>query len=198
MTTPLPAFKGTYFFPGAGMEGGYIGEWVETLQNAGIGNVQAVDPALWSVGKTNDVLRVPFEKSVRDDEAAPLSRQFSTEGEQFNLFGYSYGSLQAAQAAMDYADRGGKVDHLILLGSPIQQEFLDQHRAHPNIGSVFVQDLPGDPVYAGMDQQDMFKAALELAGKETYDGHRYYNDTGPKAQRRKAAYAEFLYRNRVR
>lgn len=68
------------------------------------------------------------------------------EGEQLNLMGYSYGSVVQAHAALALADKGIKVDNLVLVGSPISSDS-ELYKAlldNPNIGKVIRYDIPDD------------------------------------------------------
>jgi pimeloyl-ACP methyl ester carboxylesterase len=61
--------------------------------------------------------------------------------EQFNLVGYSYGSLIAAQTAHVYASNGHIIDHLVLIASPIDNDFLHELKCNKNIRRVIIIDL---------------------------------------------------------
>ncbi len=201
--TPAPIRtprKGTHFFGGAGMDRAYIGDFVNAFKEAGVEHARAVDSERWSDGVFSDFLDVAFERS-RDFELTG-DADFGDQGEQFNLVGFSYGGTQAAQAAADYADRGGTVDHLVLIGTPISQKFLDALENHPNIGKVIVKDIPGDPVHAGMDFWDLPGAAVtflrQMAEDETGvdgvpgEGHFYYSGDDPESARRRRELVEML------
>lgn len=68
------------------------------------------------------------------------------EGEQFNLAGYSYGSVLQAQAALRLANDGQYIDNLILIGSPISDDskLMRQLKGNKNIGNVLRVDIEGD------------------------------------------------------
>lgn len=76
----------------------------------------------------------------------------TNEAKQFNLIGYSYGSMLAAQTAKSYANLGYVVDHLVLIGSPTDADFLSLLQSHKNIKKLTIIDLTehGDPIHAGM------------------------------------------------
>lgn len=68
------------------------------------------------------------------------------EGEQFNLAGYSYGSVLQAQAALKLADSGQTIDNLVLIGSPIsdKSDLMKQLKNNKNIKNVMRYDIKGD------------------------------------------------------
>jgi hypothetical protein len=193
-----PALKGTTFFGGAGLNGNYIQDMVKALDEAGIKGARAADPKKWSSGMPLDALSVFSERS-RDSDESDLTAM-GKKGDQFNLVGYSYGGLQAAQGAIDYAEKGGKVDNLILIGTPVDAEFLQQLKKHPNIGKVEVIDLSehGDPIKAGMGTADLIMSLPKL-GKDYYTeekgtqrGHFYYSGEGSESRTRRRALANRL------
>jgi len=195
---PLP-HKGTTFFDGAGMEGPYIVDMVKVLEEAGVENVRAADRRKWSGGAIFDSIDA-FNKRRRDDEVSDLS-EIETTGDQFNLIGYSYGALQASQAAIDYADNGGKVDHLVLIGAPISKVFLGKLNNHPNIRSVEIINLSkyGDPIHAGMSTAELFMSipalgADFLSGKYgNIRGHFYYGGKPPVGHARRRDLASRVF-----
>jgi len=195
----LPTLKGTVFFGGAGMMGEYNDDMVQALTEAGLANVRPAHRALWSKGNLLvDTVSVLFENN-RDTKQSDLS-DMNAGGNQFNLVGYSYGSLQAAQAAADYADHGGNVDHLVLIASPINHGFLAYLQHHANIGAVIVIDLLeyGDSIKAGMSDWEIVKAAPALIiqfnkgrlGAE--EGHFYFSDEGEAGKQRRRLLAHRL------
>jgi pimeloyl-ACP methyl ester carboxylesterase len=126
---------------------------------------------------------------------------------QFNMIGYSYGSLLAAQTAYFYASNGHVVDHLALVGSPISEEFLDELKRCKNIKKIIVTDLKeyGDPIFAGMSQIRLFITILKLKKQmsETLEkkegvGHFYYATATPEGNRRRRELAGYLFRQGIR
>ncbi|WP_342618893.1 thioesterase domain-containing protein [Rhodoferax sp. GW822-FHT02A01] len=124
---------------------------------------------------------------------------------QFNLIGYSYGSLLAAQTANCYANKGHTIDHLVLIGSPIDGDFLTKLRNHPSIAHVVVINLTaeGDDIYAGMPQatfaNPMFIEKLAsdmLSGKG--EGHFYYGHAVPVLDTRLKELAKYIYSKGLR
>ncbi len=69
-----------------------------------------------------------------------------TEGEQFNMAGYSYGSVLQAQAALKLANGGQVIDNLVLIGSPIsdKSDLMKQLKSNSNIKNVIRYDISGD------------------------------------------------------
>lgn len=194
MDMPPPTnLKGTTFFGGAGMNGEYIPDMQKAFQEVGMKNVRAANPDVWSNGIFRDATGSFFERN-RDDDPSDFSH-FKTEGEQFNLVGYSHGAQQAAQAAADYADGGGTVDNLVLIGAPVSQEFLDELKSHPNIKNVIVKDLTeyGDDIHAGMSAGEQLLAApfmgLDINDKR---GHFYYSKENEEGLARRRHLAQWL------
>ncbi|MFA6019780.1 MAG: alpha/beta fold hydrolase [Rhodospirillales bacterium] len=192
--------KGTYYFGGAGMDGAYIGDMVNAMQENGVGNAQAVDRSKWSSGEEIDAPMTLLRRN-RDGAQTDFS-QFGKDGEQFNMVGYSHGGLQAAQAAADYASAGGKVDHLVLVGTPVSREFLDKLKSNPNIGKVIVKDIEGqgDPIRAGMSAGEHIRSLPKLmedrsAGEEQGRslGHFYYAGDDAVGSLRRRELAKQLY-----
>lgn len=177
--------RGTLYWGGAGLDGDYLAPQLEAFKAAGISHCY--------VGRTNsgtvqhpgfpgtfiDAVRSGLVVRFRDDDEWTISSGMTAEATQFNLIGYSYGSLLAAQTAWSYARNGHMIDHLVLVGSPIDGDFLKDLKDHRNIGKVTVIDLTehGDPIYAGMGEAELLASAPLLAkqfvgGKG--EGHFYY------------------------
>lgn len=193
---PGEIFKGSLFFGGAGLDGGYIPKMVSALRNAGIYSAMYVDREIWSAG-------IGFDASIgvlggRDfDPRFPmLLRIPKNGGSQFNLIGYSYGSIIAAQVAMKYANGGTQVDHLVLIGSPISANFLTLLRYHKKIGRVIVINLTdqGDPIIAGMSELGVYASTPVLLFQMLdSEGHFYLAKDNEEGDRRRKKLAEFLY-----
>ncbi|MEG3640105.1 alpha/beta fold hydrolase [Magnetococcus sp. PR-3] len=182
------------------MDGEYIQDMVAAMREKGIAHPRAVDSSVWSQGSTIlDALHSGWQRN-RDVQDSNFSK-FGHEGEQFNLVGYSYGSLQAAQAAMDYADQEETVDNLVLIGSPIKKAFLEKLHQHPNIKHVHVLDLAhrGDPLYAGISTPELIlglrKLGVQFTSDDehgTKDGHFDYTGNSKMAKTRRRVLAETL------
>ncbi len=121
----------------------------------------------------------------------------AAEAPQFNLIGYSYGSLLAAQTAWSYARAGHVIDHLVMVGSPIEAAFLTDLRGHKNIRNTIVINLTqfGEPIYAGMPWRELVESApllgrQMLAGKG--EGHFYYAHVARDSPKRWVTLAEHV------
>ncbi|MEG3640104.1 hypothetical protein [Magnetococcus sp. PR-3] len=198
--------RGTYFFGGTGMQGAYINGFVSALRQAGIKHTYAVDAKRWSQGSiVRDAVSVILRRG-RDTKQTDLS-QFGTLGTQFNLIGYSFGGIQASQAALDYADTGGKVNHLILIGAPISIDLLIQLNNHPSIESIHLISLKdyGDPIYSGMSTLELLAAVPMVAGQflmaesaGTRTGHYYYLGHSLLSQQRRSTFATQAWQRGLR
>ncbi|BAP56923.1 hypothetical protein THII_2626 [Thioploca ingrica] len=189
--------KGTLYFGGAGLEGEYIVDMVKALRRAGIRTAQYVDREKWSAGTLPDaVIGVLAMRDVQPYFPL-LLRIFKTDSDQFNLIGYSYGSLVAAQIAFHYANTGTQIDHLVLIGSPISANLLKILRYHPRIKKVIVKDLTqyGDPIYAGISRIELTLSVPKLRNQMAQgSGHFHYAPSTPEGERRRFELALELYR----
>ncbi|GFM55970.1 hypothetical protein PSCICF_21480 [Pseudomonas cichorii] len=115
---------------------------------------------------------------------------------QFNIVGYSWGAVIAARSAIYHARAGIKIDHLVLIGAPINKSLRDAVSSHPNIESTIIVDLmdKGDPIYAGISDEELMKASVEL-GKQMFNGggHFYYSGDNPEGKSRRRELARFLH-----
>ncbi|MGC8050047.1 alpha/beta fold hydrolase, partial [Salmonella enterica] len=73
-----------------------------------------------------------------DDRSWMIESMENVPAEQFNLIGYSYGSLMAAHTAHIYACNGHIIDHLVLIASPIDGDFLEKLQQNKNIKKVLI------------------------------------------------------------
>lgn len=187
--------RGTLYWGGAGLDGSYIPLTTKAFQAAGIGSFNlgltnsATRTALGDRGMLVDAIRAGLTIRYEDDAEWVITSGMSADAPQFNLIGYSYGSLLAAQTANYYANQGHTVDHLVLIGSPIDGTFLDMLRKHRHIHKVVVIDLTehGDPIHAGMSQLSLVSAAPKLASQMAAgngEGHFYYAHMVPDLPRR--------------
>ncbi|MFC4701772.1 hypothetical protein ACFO4O_16590, partial [Glaciecola siphonariae] len=197
-----PQYDGTYFFGGAGMDGEYIDDMAAAMGEAGISDVHTVDSERWSMNSGIDaaigVLALNEEVDLGNRVHTTPERLINKgDGEgQFNLVGYSYGSLVAAQVAMTRVKKGGNVDNLVLIGAPIAKSFLTTLRATKGIRNVIVKDLTrhGDPIRAGMSGWDVIRSAPQLGYQMTQgSGHFYYAPSNQTGMNRRRQLAKDLY-----
>ncbi|MDO9405216.1 MAG: hypothetical protein Q7T87_14375 [Polaromonas sp.] len=189
--------RGTLYWGGAGLNGDYILPTLQALQSAGIQHVNvglnnSASRVLTSgPGTMLDAVRAGLVIRFRDDAEWTIGSGMASQGKQFNLIGYSYGSLLAAQTANFYARCGHKVDHLVLIASPIDRDFLRDLQTHSCIGKVVVIDLTdqGDHLHAGITQLELLRPeGLAKLGKDMLQaqgrGHFYYGHAVPDLPRR--------------
>jgi len=94
--------------------------------------------------------------------------------EQFNLAGYSYGSVLQAQAALKLASSGQVIDNLILIGSPIsdKSDLMKQLKDNKNIKNVIRYDIKGDLLSNPQDVYDFIKGGIQ-AQREGDNAHHF-------------------------
>lgn len=202
-TIPVNKPRGTVFWGGAGLDGEYLKPLLKAFSDAGIHYIWSglsntatkIVPGL--IGTLLDAARTGIQ--IKDDDGTDDWRVYppaSTQAaKQFNLIGYSYGSMLAAQTAKSYANLGYVVDHLVLIGSPIDSDFLAMLKNHKNIKKLTIIDLTqhGDPIYAGMSFSELAMNAFTLKAQmenEKGEGHFYYAHNIPDAPRRWAELAK--------
>ena len=150
-------------------------------------------------GTLVDAFRAGLVIRYEDDGAWRLTSGMNSQEGQFNLIGYFYGSLLAAQTANYYAKQGFVVDHLVLIASPIDDDFLTKLKINKNIGRVIVINLTaeGDEIFAGMSQAHfadprfLEKIGVDmLAGRG--EGHFFYGHRVPALDARLKTLAEYI------
>ena len=111
----------------------------------------------WRITSTIDQIKA-------DLKANPLEK-----GEQFNLTGYSTGSVTMAQAALTLANEGQVIDNLILIGTPIlnNSDLYKELSGNKNIKNIIRIDIPGDEV---KDANKGFWNAVLAAAMMTLQG----------------------------
>jgi pimeloyl-ACP methyl ester carboxylesterase len=199
--------RGTVYWGGAGLDGPYLAPQIAAFASAGIAHCYA--------GKTNTATRtIGAPGMFIDAMRAGVAIRYQDSGEwtlagmdlpadQFNLVGYSYGSLLAAQTANSYARSGHIVNHLVLIGSPIDSNFLAVLKGNALIKKVIVIDLKqyGDPIYAGIPQLELAQAATTLGEqmlRNKGEGHFYYAHVIADSARRWKELAGRLYAEGLR
>lgn len=195
--------RGTIYWGGAGLDGPYIADQLAALQEAGI---QHVYRGVRTYSMPVDALRSGFSIRYRDN---PVAEDWHIDGmdnpsPQFNLIGYSYGSLVAAQTAYYYAALGHIVDHLVLVGSPIDKRFLEDLGKQVNIRRIVIRDLAeyGDPIYAGIGKLRLYASSLQLGAQmlKTLDtgdgwGHFYFASPSSNGALRRRELARLMVRH---
>lgn len=199
--------RGTIYWGGAGLDGAYIADQLAALQEAGISHVYR---GVRTYGMPVDFVRSALTVRYRDspvDEDWQIAEMENNPASQFNMIGYSYGSLLAAQTAHFYAHSGHIVDHLVLVASPIDLDFLESLRKQRNIRRVVVRNLLeyGDPIFAGISQLKLVGNWFRIARQmhKTVDsgegvGHFYYATATPEGARRRRDLAAFVVRQGLR
>lgn len=204
--------RGTLYWGGAGLDGDYVRPQLEAFRKAGIEHCFAgltnsatadLPEGTAPVGMILDAIRSGFSVRYRDDGEWTITSGMVPEAPQFNLVGYSYGSLLAAQTAWSYARGGHVIDHLVLIASPIDVEFLSDLLAHPNIRKVVTIDLGrhGDPIYAGMPWGELIATSPVLAKQfiaNKGEGHFYYAHVMDDSPRRWTELAKRLRQEGLR
>jgi len=120
---------------------------------------------------------------------------------QFNIIGYSWGAIIAARSAVYHADIGVTVDHLVLIGAPINKSLLKSVRTNSQIKKVIIINLSdhGDPLFAGITDEMIIKSAARLGKQMTSaTGHFYYSATGGTGQTRRRKLVKRLYNEGLR
>ncbi len=93
------------------------------------------------------------------------------------------------------------VDHLVLIGAPIQQSLLNCIKKAKHINNVIIIDLSnkGDPIRAGMSNWDIVTSTPTLAGQFFDDkGHFWYALMTPEGSIRRRELARDLYNRGLR
>ena len=148
---------------------------------------------------------------MRYDLDTPRSSNFSLstigvkcrppEQGQFNFIGYSWGSVVAARSALYYARRQIVVDNLVLIGAPINRSLLAAVRNPKFIKKVFVVNLnlQGDPIYAGMNDDEIIRSVPTLIKQMVREnGHFYYAAESAEGKARRRVLAQKIYAKGVR
>ena len=195
----------TEYWGGAGLDGAYIDDQIQALSNAGIQNVVRGRNSRGPIWDAQAVTQLRLEKPYGLSYAfgkEPYGSCTAAADEQLNYVGYSYGSLLAAHTANFYANAGYYVNNLVLIGSPIDEEFLGTLRKNPSIGNVIVKNLAdGDPIEAGMSTIGVMLSVPVLAWQQAQGkgaGHFYYAPNTPQGAARRRDLAEELYRAGLR
>jgi hypothetical protein len=201
--------RGTLYWGGAGLDGPYIQPQLRAFIDAGISNVfvgltnTASKSISKPIGTIVDAIRSGLIIRYEDDDEWTIGKGMINASPQFNLIGYSYGSLLAAQTANFYSKQGHIVDHLVLIGSPIDADFLTTLKARKSIKKIVVIDLKhvGDEIYAGMSQAELLVGVPKLArdmNANKGEGHFYYGHVVPDSPTRWRDLANRIYAEGLR
>jgi RHS repeat-associated protein len=180
-----PSGTQTYFWGGAGNadSAAYKPDFDRAFTEAGFQDFRPVPESATSAGgmtgMIGDLGTLTMVNNVT--ELSIFTRGVSRDGSaaQYNLIGYSYGAAVAAQQALYDASRGTRVDNLVLIGAPINQDLYDAVRQNSNISRVVTVSLPGDPVFPGMSDLRIGAVSPILAGQMALGtGHFYYAGGG--------------------
>ena len=118
------------------------------------------------VKKTDRMIKKAVNKIIED-----ITKNSLAKGEQLNLSGYSYGSVLQAHVALELADKGYKVDNLILIGSPVSKnsllykEILKYQKAG-KIGNIHRYDIEGDKLSNPTGFMGLIKGAIQNSDPE--------------------------------
>jgi hypothetical protein len=211
---PADAQACVFIFYGAVGEGGaYLDRFRAAFERAGIRHLVIPnygDPwttdglrrLIGEVGAVTDTNDLAYAKVLaRSPGMKAAARQSRLLGEQYNLGGYSNGAVMAAGQAFAIAENGGVVDHLVLIGAPINADLYEAVRHHPNIRRVITIDLrqAGDPVRSGMSDAairlSIGRLALQFAPKT---GHFSLSGADPAFDPPREALARALVREGLR
>ena len=196
--------RGTIYWGGAGLDGPYIADQLKALTEAGIKHAfRGTRTYSMPVDAARSVFTIRYRDSPVDEDWAVHGME-KNASPQFNMIGYSYGSLVAAQTANFYAYNGHIVDHLVLIGSPIDKKFLEYLRRQQNIKNIIVRDLKeyGDPIFAGIPRPLLLAKGWSL-GKQMIKtmnsgegfGHFYYASATAEGARRRRDLAQYICRH---
>ena len=196
----------TFLVGGAGndREGLYLPLLKETFERHGIAGVEITDSSI-SLGWQLDAATVLMTNNLRRPQdyaryTGKIGIDIPKDG-QLNFVGYSNGAVLVAQTALAFAYSGYKVDNVVLLGAPVNNDLLKGLALHPNVGQVTVLNLSefGDPIRAGMSDTQILKAVPTLNSQMgSHTGHFVYSQPGPLGDLRRNYLGALLYRNGVR
>jgi RHS repeat-associated protein len=95
------------------------------------------------------------------------------KGEQLNLAGYSYGAILQSYVAIALAEKGYKVDNLILVGSPTSENSdlmkkLTELKESGKIGSIKLEKIPGDKLSNPQNDSEYEEGLKDSAPKSVF------------------------------
>ncbi len=112
---------------------------------------------------SNAMINSTAQQYLDNLAANPLS-----EGEQFNLAGYSYGSVLQAQVALKLANEGTTIDNLVLIGSPVADDskLFKQLSGNENIKNIIRIDIEGDKLSNPSSLMEYIQGAFQNSGDD--------------------------------
>lgn len=169
----------------------YTQRWGQAFNSAGIGDFRRVNMSngkgadiMFTANYRNSAYEIPYRSNtvgvgvqVSFSSMRPIENETDNktvahyqqelqnsplrDGEQFNLAGYSYGSVLQAQAALKLANSGQVIDNLILIGSPIsdKSDLWKDLTSNKNIKNVLRYDIKGDALSNPQDASDFLRGA---------------------------------------
>ncbi|MDG9923388.1 MULTISPECIES: thioesterase domain-containing protein [unclassified Pseudomonas] len=183
----------------------YGHEYIEKKYLFGLIKVRQYDKV--ECTPTSDLLAVKLGRDLKAIKSTDfslvnigISKPLPSAG-QFNIIGYSWGAVIAARTAIFHARQGITVNHLVLIGAPINASLKAAVNNHPKILNTHIIDLvsQGDPIFAGMSDQQIVDAALKLANQmPTAEGHFYYSGDNPVGRERRRQLAKSLHTKGLR
>lgn len=206
--------KGNLFLGGVGMATGYIADMVAALREAGLGGVAAGSlvagriiaeaPKNEGLGQALHDLRWLMRLRDRPDDGLGVDLHgLGTGGPQFNLIGYSYGAVLAAQLAHTQARRDATVDHLVLIAAPLGRRLVEAVRRETRIGRTIVMpvDQQSDPITPSQSTIALAATAPVLLWQFLRGdgvGHFHYCAGGEEGRRRRRTLAARLRKEGLR
>lgn len=200
-----PLGNESVFVGGAGDNGEYKDDLVSILRDLGVENPRTSNPSA-TVGVFDSDGKLGLGNMVMDAAAVigmnqdpineggisliPYDPQLSPQhdDQQYNLIGYSWGSVVVANQAIGEASKGVQVDNLVLIGAPLNQSMMDRLSTTEGIGKVSVINLTnqGDPLSAGMTDAGIIASVPRLMSQMgSSSGHFHYNLSGPVGHQRR-------------
>ncbi|WP_417506696.1 hypothetical protein [Marinomonas gallaica] len=129
-------------------------------------------------------------------------RQLPPSSGQFNFIGYSWGAVIAARSSIYHSIQGKTIDHLVLIGAPINKSLLTAVRTNKRIKKVIVINLTeqGDEIYAGMSDNEIINTVPVMKNQMQVGdiGHFYYAGENPEGSQKRLRLANKLYRAGLR
>ena len=147
-------------------------------------NMQSYTAGLMPVGENTGTKRLVREEKI-DATVSLYKKQLIdnplADGEQFNLAGYSYGSVLQAQAALQLATDGQIIDNLILIGSPIsdKSDLWKQLKSNKNIKNIIRYDIQGDALSNPQGIYDYFINGGFMQGALQGDNAHHFDAARP-------------------